>query len=100
MSSTLQTVDILAHMTILFNLKMLDVLFLYYYYSQTLDKSKYYSYVLLYLAHELNELARARNEPSQADFLAWAQLVILTSQNEPSRAEPSQASCSLSSIAY
>ena len=46
MSFTLQMVDMLAHMNILFDLRLLDVLFLYYYYSQALDKYKYYIYVL------------------------------------------------------
>jgi hypothetical protein len=36
----------------------------------------------LYLARELNELVRARNEPSRAGFLARY-------TNEPERAEPS-----------
>jgi hypothetical protein len=38
MSCTLQMVDMLAHINILFDLRLLDVLFLYYYYSQALDK--------------------------------------------------------------
>jgi hypothetical protein len=42
MPSTLQMVDMLAHINILFDLRLLDVLFLYYYYSQALDKCKYY----------------------------------------------------------
>jgi hypothetical protein len=46
MYSTLQMVNMLAHMNILFDLRLLDVLFLYYYYSQALDKCKYYICVL------------------------------------------------------
>jgi hypothetical protein len=41
MSCTLQMVDMLAYMNILFNLKLLDILFLYYYYFQAFDKYKY-----------------------------------------------------------
>jgi hypothetical protein len=36
-------IDTLAHINILFNLKLLDILFLYYYYFYALDKCKYYS---------------------------------------------------------
>jgi hypothetical protein len=32
MSYTLQMIDILAHINILFDLRLLDILFLYYYY--------------------------------------------------------------------
>ena len=59
----------LAHMNILFDLRLLNVLLLYYYYSKVLDKCKYYILcIFLYLARELNELARARKraEPSRA----------------------------------
>jgi hypothetical protein len=71
MSCTLQMVDMLAHMNILFELRLLDILFLYYYYFHALDKCNYYILcIFLYLARELNEPARARNEPSRAGFLA------------------------------
>jgi hypothetical protein len=42
MSYTLQMVDMLAYMNILFDLRLLDALFLSYYCSQALDKYKYY----------------------------------------------------------
>jgi len=38
MSYILQKVNMLAHMNILFNLRLLDILVLYYYYFYTLDK--------------------------------------------------------------
>jgi hypothetical protein len=41
MSCILQMVDMLAHTNILFNLKLLDILFLYYYCFQAFDKCKY-----------------------------------------------------------
>jgi hypothetical protein len=55
----------------LFDLWLLDILFLYYYYFHALDKCNYYIlYIFLYLARELNELARAHNEPSRVGILA------------------------------
>ena len=54
-------------MNILFDLKLLDVLLLFYYYSQALDKSKYYILcTFLYLPRKLNDPVRVhkRAEPS------------------------------------
>jgi hypothetical protein len=66
MSSSLQMVDMLIHMNILFDLRLLDVLFLYYYYSQALEKCKYYIYVIFYIGlaslTSRAELARYLNE--------------------------------------
>ena len=74
----------------------LDAFLLYYYYSQTLDKCKYYILCIFYTwLCKLNEPARAFNEPSRAELAFW--LVRITSRaelarylNEPERAEPSQ----------
>jgi hypothetical protein len=49
-----------THLNILFDLRIVDMLLLYYYYSQALDKYKYYILcTFLYLARELNEPARS-----------------------------------------
>jgi hypothetical protein len=63
------TLYMLAYIIFLFNLRLLYVLFLYYYYSQVLNKCKYYiSYIFLYLAHELNEPARTHKQAE----LSWS----------------------------
>jgi hypothetical protein len=41
-------VYMLAHIHFLLDARQLDVLFLYYYYSQTLDKCKYYILCIFY----------------------------------------------------
>jgi hypothetical protein len=43
------TLYILAYINFLFNLRLLDVLFLYYYYSQILNKCKYYISCIFYI---------------------------------------------------
>jgi hypothetical protein len=49
MSYTIQMVNMLALMNILFNLRLLDILFLYYYYLYVLDKYKYYILCIFYI---------------------------------------------------
>jgi hypothetical protein len=62
----------LAHMNVLFNLKLLDVLFLYYYYSQALDKCKYYILYTFYTwLASLTSQFELVNEPSRASLLAY-----------------------------
>ena len=48
-------VYMLAHINILFDLRLLDVLLLYYYYSQALDKCKYYILCTFYTWFALPE---------------------------------------------
>jgi hypothetical protein len=75
-------VDMLVHMNILFDLRLLDVLFLYYYYSQALDKCKYYICVLFYIGlaslTSRAELARYLNEPKRVESSRAGSLSCLT----------------------
>jgi len=62
-------VDMLAYMNILFDLKLLNILFLYYYYFYTLDKCKYY---ILYTFYTwlVSLTSQLELVTSRADFLA------------------------------
>ena len=75
-------IDMLAHINILFNLKLLDILFLYYYYFYALDKCKYYSLCIFY-----NWLVRLTSQlelvTSQAELAFW--LVKITRRAELTR---------------
>ena len=60
-------VYMLAHVNFLFDLRLSDVLRLYHYYSQALDKCKYYILcTFLYLPRKLNDPVRVHKcaEPS------------------------------------
>jgi hypothetical protein len=62
-------IDMLAHMNILFDLKLLDILFLYYYYFHALDKCNYYILCIFYTW--LASLTSQLNEPSRAELARY-----------------------------